>query len=121
MTTELPSWTDYTAAVADGHARYLEIAAAAFGLRVMNLGNGEVAIDAGAFGAFARQPEDATVSIEVASEFTGNERDMCLIWIQGTSYPLEPSFSTGVSAERNREADEALAWMEEGATYGDGK
>ena len=110
MNAGLPDWTDYTVTVADEHARYLEIIAAASGLRVVSLGNGEVALDVEAFRTFARQPEDATVSIEVASEVTASER--YTIWIQSCSYPLEPSFSTGISAERGREDDEALTWLD---------
>jgi hypothetical protein len=119
MTAELPSWTDYTVNVGSENVKYLERASAALGLRIMDLGDGNVALDAEAVICLARQPEDADGCITIPGELTAEDR--ITVWIKGAGFPLEPSFSTGVSAERNREADEALAWLEEGVTYGDGR
>lgn len=119
MTAELPSWTDYTVTADDEAVRYLTDAGAALGgLRIMDLGDGHAALDVEAFRALARQPEDATVSIEVAGELTAEKRH--LVWLAGVSYPLEPSFGTGVSAERSRELEEGSRELEEGMTYGNG-
>lgn len=114
--TDLPSWTDYTATVGSENVKYLERAAAGLGLRIMDLGDGSAALDAEAVRTLARQPEDANGCVTLAGELTDGSRHM--IWIEGESYPLEPSFSTGASAERAREAGEAMAWLEQGMTYG---
>lgn len=118
LTTELPSWTDYTVNVGDGNAKYLERAGAALGLRIMSLAGGEVAMDAEAVRTLARQPEDANGHVTIPDEL--DDANRIQVWIDGCDYPLEPSYGTGVSAERDREADEALAGLEEGMTYGSG-
>jgi hypothetical protein len=116
MATELPGWTDYTVTTGPESAKYLEQSGTALGgLRIMDLGDGVAALDAEAVKALARQPEDANGHVQLGEEGYGH-----LIWLDGTSYPLEPSFGTGISAERSREADEALVELEEGVTYGSG-
>jgi hypothetical protein len=112
MTAELPSWTDYTVNVGTENIKYLERASAALDLRIMDLGDGRAALDVGSVQCLARQPED-TRSCRVTLSLEGH-----LLWIEGDSYELEPSFTTGVNAERSREADDALAWLEEGVAYG---
>ena len=116
MTAELPGWTDYTVTVGAENIKYLERVSAAIGLRIIDLCDGRAALDAEAVKTLARQPEDAQGHVQLSEDDSGH-----LIWIEGISYALEPSFGTGISAERNREADEALAWLEDGMTYGSDK
>ena len=58
--TALPTWTDYTAGIGTGYAAYMEQSATALGgLRIMDMGDGRIALDSEAVAALLRQPEDA--------------------------------------------------------------
>ena len=84
---ELPAWTDYIISLGPWteYAKFMEDAAAALGgLRIMDLGDGRIALDDTAVEQLRRQPEDADGCIED----TGGE---LLMWIEGRSFPVSPA------------------------------
>lgn len=81
-TTQLPGWTDYTVTVGAEYAQYLEESGTALGgLRIMNLGDGRVALDSDAVEALKRQPEDADGCID----------ENMWMWLQGNSFDVTPA------------------------------
>lgn len=84
---QLPGWTDYTVAVGPEMATYLEQSGVTLGgLRIMDLGDGRAALDAGAVEQLRRQPEDADGYIEDSGY--GGALQM---WLQGFPYPVSPA------------------------------
>lgn len=84
-TRELPSWTDYTADLgSDEYAEYMEQSAQALGgLRIMNLGNGRIALDGDAVATLQRQPEDADGGIE-------HSDGKLTMWIECSPFEVRP-------------------------------
>lgn len=85
--TALPSWTDYTASVGTEHATAMEDAGRVLGgLRIMDLGDGRIALDQSAVEQLQEQPEHADGVIN--EDETGGG---LLLWIGGDPYPLAPA------------------------------
>lgn len=83
--TQLPTWTDYTVTVGTEYAQYMEQTATTLGgLRIMDLGDGRIALDGDAVAALQRQPEDSDGCIE-------EDEGGLLLWIQGGSFPVSPA------------------------------
>lgn len=85
MTATLPSWTDYTVTVGAEYAAYLEDSGRALGgLRIVDLGDGRAALDAGAVEQLKGQPEDADGCIS-------HDDDGLRMWLQGSPFQVSPA------------------------------